>query len=1169
MRLKSIKLVGFKSFVDATTVPFPSNMTAIVGPNGCGKSNIIDAVRWVMGESSARYLRGESMTDVIFNGSTGRQPVGQASIELLFDNSEGRLGGEHGKFAELSIKRKVTRDGLSQYYLNGAKCRRRDVTDIFLGTGMGPRSYAIIEQGMISRLIESRPEELRVYLEEAAGISKYKERRKETEHRMKRTEENLERLSDIRDELDKQLQHLKRQARAAEKYAEYKAEERLTQARSNALQWTQLNQQTEAQQRSIMEYEQGIETLVFDKASNEASHEALRTTLEERQEASGRQQARYYETGAEVARIEQQLKFQKQRLLQQNTELAHLQEQRSHLKAREAHDAERLVRVVQTLDVMAPEIELLQQQFELQTESLSTQEQTLRTWQEEWDRFNDETSRYRHVAELAQSRMQQAEARIRQHREKRQTLEREGELLRGQLVSSDNEDLWARKAALEEQQAELEHLLEQRRQQIQALRQEIETVTASGADTSTRLSEQRAVLASLQTLQEGALGDALELQEIALHRNGVGTARLLERAQVSQGWEVAVEHVLADWLQAIVVEDDAQAWQAVLEQSLHRLTLISEHRQRSLAVSGGRYATLADVVSGLEVLLPILGQVRIVDTDDEAFACRDALPFGHSVVARSGLWLADAWLRTPQRTQSSDSLIARQERIHELELELPELERQRSVLADRLSGQSAALHELEHQLHADQQRQRQLAQESSQLGARLSAEEARQSQIRLRVERSEQDHAELCAHLEAEQESLAESRTVWEEAMASLDALTQRREPLLQHKERTLAALEQTRSQQRALQERIHQARMQEQMQVGERSMLEQSLRNIQDAWAQLENRQFLLESGDRVDVSALHDLEAQLEGLLASRLQDEEKLALVRREMEQVTQAIRQNETARHQMDARLQERRSALEALRMNQQALRINQDRLRREIEHDGFALPALLDEMPADSTTETFAELLTALADRVQRLGPINLAAIDEYQSQSERKEYLDRQHAELTEALATLQNAIRRIDRETRSKFKETYDQVNDGLQRLFPKIFGGGSASLSLTDDDLLETGVSILARPPGKKNATIHLLSGGEKALTALALIFAIFELNPAPFCMLDEVDAPLDDANVGRFANLVREMSRTVQFIYISHNKVSMEQADQLMGVTMLEPGVSRLVSVNVEEAAALVEA
>jgi chromosome segregation protein len=351
--------------------------------------------------------------------------------------------------------------------------------------------------------------------------------------------------------------------------------------------------------------------------------------------------------------------------------------------------------------------------------------------------------------------------------------------------------------------------------------------------------------------------------------------------------------------------------------------------------------------------------------------------------------------------------------------------------------------------------------------------------------------------------------------------------------------------------------------------MLEQSLRNIQDAWAQLENRQFLLESGDRVDVSALHDLEAQLEGLLASRLQDEEKLALVRREMEQVTQAIRQNETARHQMDARLQERRSALEALRMNQQALRINQDRLRREIEHDGFALPALLDEMPADSTTETFAELLTALADRVQRLGPINLAAIDEYQSQSERKEYLDRQHAELTEALATLQNAIRRIDRETRSKFKETYDQVNDGLQRLFPKIFGGGSASLSLTDDDLLETGVSILARPPGKKNATIHLLSGGEKALTALALIFAIFELNPAPFCMLDEVDAPLDDANVGRFANLVREMSRTVQFIYISHNKVSMEQADQLMGVTMLEPGVSRLVSVNVEEAAALVEA
>ena len=385
MRLKSIKLVGFKSFVDATTVPFPSNMTAIVGPNGCGKSNIIDAVRWVMGESSAKYLRGESMTDVIFNGSTGRQPVGQASIELLFDNSLGKLGGEHGKFAELSIKRKVTRDGLSQYYLNGTKCRRRDVTDIFLGTGMGSRSYAIIEQGMISRLIESRPEELRVYLEEAAGISKYKERRRETEVRMKHTQENLERLADIREELDKQLQHLKRQAASAEKFAEYKAEERLTQARLNALRWSALHEKTQSQQRSIEEYEQGIETLVLDKATNEAAHDSLRTGLEEKQEAFNKQQGRYYETGAEVARLEQHLKFHKQRLVQKTAELAQLQDELASLQQREQHDALRLQGVLEVLDELTPQCEALEERQMQVSDQLSAREQQIRQTQTQWE----------------------------------------------------------------------------------------------------------------------------------------------------------------------------------------------------------------------------------------------------------------------------------------------------------------------------------------------------------------------------------------------------------------------------------------------------------------------------------------------------------------------------------------------------------------------------------------------------------------------------------------------------------------------------------------------------------------------------------------------------------------------------------------------------------------
>ncbi len=1168
MRLKSIKLVGFKSFVDATTVPFPTNMTAIVGPNGCGKSNIIDAVRWVMGESSARYLRGESMTDVIFNGSTGRQPVGQASIELLFDNSEGKLGGEHGKFAELAIKRKVTRDGLSQYYLNGAKCRRRDVTDIFLGTGMGPRSYAIIEQGMISRLIESKPEELRVYLEEAAGISKYKERRKETENRMKRTEENLERLSDIRDELDKQLQHLKRQARAAEKYAEYKAEERLTQARLYALQWSALNQKSETQLRSIEEYEQGVEALVFDKATNEAAHESMRTQLEEKQAAFNKQQARYYEAGAELARIEQHLRYQKQRLSEQSTELAQLHEEFAALKAKEAHDRERMAQIQDVLEALAPEIELLEEQLAQQADTLEQYEQEMRAWQEEWERYNAQSATLRHNAESAQSAIQQAETRIKQLQTKAATIEQEEAQLAEQVEGSEHTESLEQKILVEEQLQEVELDINTRRDAIQRLRAELESTQQRRARAVAELSERKAVLASLRTLQEGALGQSLEQLERELQAQGVHTSRVIERAQVAAGWEAAVEHVLGDWLHGLVVEDDRLAWESVAAQSMQKIELVRDSGQQSLVVDGGPQQSLAQLVSGIDALVPWLSQIFAVDADEEAFALRDRLQAGQSVIARSGLWLTPSWLRAPQKAEQSDSMLLRQEQMHRLEMQIPGFEETLAELECALVRDADGLREQEQALQYAMTRQKQLHQELNLLASKLSAEQARQSQIRLRMERTARDAQELKLQLEQEHEMLEIARAKWETAMAELNLQVESKEALLARKERIQQNLEQLRSRQRVLQEQAHQGRLRQQMQLGEQRMLQQSLSNIEQARNQLLRRQTTLESGDRVDEAALLELEGQLEGLLETRMVDEEKLAAARTEMDQVAQAIRQKEMARHQLDARLQERRAALENLRMSQQALRINMENLVRAVEQDHFDLTQLLSEMPEALNVEALQQQLTGLADKVQRLGPINLAAIDEYQTQSERKDYLDRQHADLMDALETLQNAIRKIDRETRTKFKETFDQVNDGLQRLFPKIFGGGNASLSLTDDDLLETGVSILARPPGKKNATIHLLSGGEKALTALALIFAIFELNPAPFCMLDEVDAPLDDANVGRFANLVKDMSKTVQFIYISHNKVSMEKADQLMGVTMHEPGVSRLVSVNVEEATALVE-
>jgi chromosome segregation protein len=437
MRLKSIKLAGFKSFVDATTVPFATNMTAIVGPNGCGKSNIIDAVRWVMGESSAKNLRGENMTDVIFNGSTGRQPVGQASIELLFDNTEGRLTGEYAAFSEISIKRKVTREGVSQYYLNGTKCRRRDVTDIFLGTGMGPRSYAIIEQGMISKLIESRPEDLRVYLEEAAGISKYKERRRETENRMRRTQDNLDRLADIRDELGKQLQHLKKQASAAERYAEYKHEERLFRAKLNALRWQSIAVDAEQKEAIEREFETKIEDAVLGKNTNENQIDSLRTKIEEEQDRFNAIQAKYYQSGAEIASLEQKLQYEKNRLHEQQNTLDQLQQEVISLEEKQTEDHERLAQVDILLEDLLIDIEEQQASAELLSIKLDEQSRELDNWQASWEAFNLQNANARQAAELAQSNIQQYENRLRELALRAEKLDTEKQAIQLQISDID------------------------------------------------------------------------------------------------------------------------------------------------------------------------------------------------------------------------------------------------------------------------------------------------------------------------------------------------------------------------------------------------------------------------------------------------------------------------------------------------------------------------------------------------------------------------------------------------------------------------------------------------------------------------------------------------------------------------------------------------------------
>jgi len=1171
MRLKSIKLAGFKSFVDATTVPFPTNMTAIVGPNGCGKSNIIDAVRWVMGESSAKNLRGESMTDVIFNGSTARQPVGQASIELLFDNSEGKLTGEHAAFSEISIKRKVTREGISQYYLNGSKCRRRDVTDIFLGTGMGPRSYAIIEQGMIAKLIESKPEELRVYLEEAAGISKYKERRRETENRMKRTQENLDRLSDIRDELGKQLQHLKRQANAAEKYAEYKKEERHNNALLNALGWQGLDTQLSEKNRRVGELEVEIEKAVQDKTSNQGMIEEARLTLEEKQESFDRVQAKYYESGAEIAKLEQQLKFHRERLAREDQELAQLMAQQQSTKVRKEEEQERLSELNLILEEMVPEVEEALERSEEQQDNLQQQEARMREWQDEWDQFNHRASDIRQTAEVEQRSIQQAESSLKSMAERRERLLGEQQELAKQQTGDDSDGLDEQLEGLAEKIAFMHSEIEHHAACLTDMRAKLESGMNEKNMCAREMAEKKAVLASLKTLQSASLGRSKESEDEWLSSHGWNDVeRLAERVVVSDGWETAVEHVLMPWRSAIVNPTDAGDLlldQNTLKDLAHSLTLVAagNQTQNTKPKSG----SLAQCVSGAEALIPYLNNILMVEDLSDIERLRAGLQEFESLILPDGTWIGREWVTYYRPGDDEAGFVARNKEISELEAVLPELELKSEALDDAISELKTQIVDHETSLGELTASCRNEEREYQSLHAKQSALQAKQEQFSLRVRRNEDDMQELELNENIENEKLGGARERWQAALHELDRLTDEKDQILARRDLIERELDQVRVDARELQKRSHDLQMRRQQEENKKNLAEQSLNRLEDEQAQLKGRIAAIHSSERVDEDELLDMEQTLEGMLEARLKDEEKLQVARREMEAVSISLRDAEADRSRKEAQIQDKRSTLERLRMEAQALQLNAKARLEAIEKDDFRLDEILAVLTDEHTEEALTAEQEKLAARIQRLGPINLATIDEYETQNERKSYLDGQHEDLMEALDTLTGAIRKIDKETRTRFKETYDQVNEGLQRLFPIIFGGGSAHLELTDDDLLETGVMIIARPPGKKNATIHLLSGGEKALTAIALIFAIFELNPAPFCMLDEVDAPLDDANVGRFANMVKKMSGQVQFIYISHNKVSMEKADQLMGVTMHEPGVSRLVSVDVDEAAALAEA
>ncbi len=1166
MRLKCIKLAGFKSFVDPTTVNFPSNLCAVVGPNGCGKSNIIDAVRWVMGESSAKNLRGENMTDVIFNGSSGRKPVGQASIELVFDNSDGTLLGEYAAFTEISIKRKVTRDAQNHYYLNGTKCRRRDITDIFLGTGLGPRSYAIIEQGMISKLIEAKPEDLRVYIEEAAGISKYKERRRDTESRMRRTQENLERLTDIRDELERQLSRLQRQAQSAEKFTEYKKEERLLKAQLQALKYQILDEQAKAKQISIRDLELRMESFVTDQVNKDTQIEKYRSQYTEMGDKFNEVQGRYYAIGADIARIEQTIHHAKERSRQLQADLDQTQRDCKEAEENLLIDSQKAEGWEEELLIIEPDLELVKAAEEGSTEVLLDAEEAMQRWQNEWDAFNQRASEPRQKAEVQQSRIQHLE-------QVQQRLLQRIEKLKEEKANLQIDGIDEEIGQLTEQLAELDLVADEKRSRVETITEQLDQRRNDNTRISNELDQVRSQLqtmrgrhASLDALQQAALGEKNKaVTQWLAAQNLTNQPRLAESVSVHEGWDKALETVLGNTLQAVCVKG-LDAVTSVIGNLTQGELVLFDTTAKSSVTEAKKAALLSSKVKADWDAAGLLNGIYIAEDLPAALQLRSQLAAHESVITKDGIWLGAHWLRVARDSDASSGVIARKQEIEELSAKIIGTEEKVETLSVQLEEGRQQIKEAEQSRETLRREAEEQSRRYGELRSQLSAKQVRVEQVSMRRERAENEIREAREQLEQEAEHLSEARMILSEAIEMMGQDTDLREDLLQQRDDIRTGLDQARQRARHDKDKAHELAMRFQSLKTQLDGIRLGIGRLREQTNRLQERREQLITTLSENRDPIEEYKLELDANLGKRLSVEAALTEARRALETVEHELRNAEQGRNRAEQEVQAVRAHLEQERLAAQRFEDQRNAIVEQLEEEDLNLRTIIAEIPEGTEIKPIEEELEALAGRITRLGPINLAAIDEYKTESERKNYLDAQNADLNEALETLENAIRKIDRETRTRFKETFDQVNKSLQELFPKVFGGGHAYLELTGEDLLDTGITIMARPPGKRNSTIHLLSGGEKALTAIALVFSIFRLNPAPFCMLDEVDAPLDDANVGRYARMVEEMSEHVQFIYITHNKNAMEMAHQLLGVTMHEPGVSRLVTVDVDEAAEL---
>jgi chromosome segregation protein len=1165
VRLSSIKLSGFKSFVDPTNFQVPGQLVGVVGPNGCGKSNIIDAVRWVLGESKASELRGESMQDVIFNGSTYRKPAGRASVELVFDNSDGKAAGQWGQYAEIAVKRTLTRDGTSTYYINGQPVRRRDIQDIFLGTGLGPRAYAIIGQGMISRIIESRPEELRVFLEEAAGVSKYKERRRETENRLSDTRENLVRVEDILRELNANLEKLEAQAAVANRYRSLLSD----QEEKQKLLWLLRKNEAKAEQaRWFLEMEQaqtGLEEQNAKMRHLELELERMRQAHYATGDRLHAAQGELYQTNSEIGSLEAQIKFVVESRTRLQNQIGTLTAQREQWLNQANETQEQIEEAEFRLEELAARVEGAQIAVEAQNERLPELDAAWRASQEKSTESRARIMQVQQRIELSSAHQRNASNILATLATRRERLQQE----RGNLNLPDAGHLDNLRMQLEEKQVALEEytlMLEEAASRQEPVEQERRDAHAAVQQESAANARLEARLSALRQLQErvqtqGKVQPWLQKHELDK------LPRLWQKLDIEAGWETALESVLRERTGALEISNLDWARGFFGDAPPARMALYSPS---SGAVAAAEHHGLKPFASllklndpGLRGLLDDwLHEVFAADDPGTALAQRDRLPPGGCFVTPHGHIVSRSSVRIYAADAEQDGVLARQHEIDNIGKQL----RAQAMLLDeartRATRADAAATELQRRLQDGRQKVATLQRETH----ALQIEVVKQAEVEARFsQRSGQISADLdeIAAQESEQRQVqAEAEARFEELdmeLAELQGAHEDGQTEFLDKERILnEAREKLRELERSAQEAVFAEKTQ-------RSRIDELRRTIATASQQAAQ---VLESigAGKMELEALESGTAAegLQELLARRTAQEQALSDARHELDQLTQQLRAAEEARMAAERSLQPQRERITEMQLKEQAARLNQEQFAEALGATGAVEAELEQKLAPDMKPQYLQGEVTRLTNAITSLGAVNLAAVEELAQATERKQFLDSQNADLQEAIATLEGAIARIDRESRDLLQDTFDRVNENFSELFPILFGGGTARLVMTGEEILDAGVQVMAQPPGKKNATIHLLSGGEKALTATALVFSMFRLNPAPFCLLDEVDAPLDDANTERFCRMVKRMSDHTQFLFISHNKIAMEMANQLIGVTMQEQGVSRIVAVDMESAA-----